>query len=219
MKKLLIFGNGQLADVAYYYFKNDSDHVLHGFFIDDDYYSKSTFHNYPVIPFSEFMKLNPNDYNVFVPISYKRMNSVREERFCAIKKLGFSFVSYISSKSIIFTKLIGENNFILENNVIQPYVKIGNNNIFWSGNHIGHHSSIESNNFISSHVVISGNVKIKNNNFFGVNSAVKDNISIGSFNLLNMGTFVEESILDNCIIRNNKDLISKKYVTNTRRFI
>ena len=78
------------------------------------------------------------------------------------KKRGYRFANFVSQKSNIFNdNNIGENCMILENNVIQPFVKIGNNVTIWSGNHIGHHSVIEDNTFISSHVVISGRVKIK----------------------------------------------------------
>ena len=51
---------------------------------------------------------------------------------------------------------VGENTFVFEYNVIQPFVKIGNNVVLWSGNHIGHHVVIADHCFITSHVVISG---------------------------------------------------------------
>ena len=60
---------------------------------------------------------------------------------------------------------IGENNLILEDNTIQPFVKIGSNNVFWSGNHIGHDVEICNHVYITSHVVISGFTKIGNNCF------------------------------------------------------
>lgn len=85
---------------------------------------------------------------------------------------------------------IGENTFILENNVIQPFVKIGNNCILWSGNHVGHHSVIGDHCFISSHVVISGSTSIGSNSFLGVNSTIGDNVMIGEKSLIGAGSVV-----------------------------
>jgi hypothetical protein len=51
---------------------------------------------------------------------------------------------------------VQENAFILEDNTIQPFVRIGPNVTLWSGNHIGHHSTVEDHVFIASHVVVSG---------------------------------------------------------------
>ena len=65
----------------------------------------------------------------------------------------------MSSDAYLVTEVeIGENCFIFEANVIQPFVRIGDNVVMWSGNHIGHDSTIGSHCFIASHAVISGNV-------------------------------------------------------------
>jgi acyl-[acyl carrier protein]--UDP-N-acetylglucosamine O-acyltransferase len=50
--------------------------------------------------------------------------------------------------------------FVLEDNTIQPGVRIGDDVTLWSGNHIGHDSVIADHCFISSHVVVSGWVRI-----------------------------------------------------------
>ena len=43
---------------------------------------------------------------------------------------------------------IGENSFIFENNVIQPFVRVGNNCILWSGNHVGHRTVLRDHVFV-----------------------------------------------------------------------
>jgi acetyltransferase-like isoleucine patch superfamily enzyme len=97
---------------------------------------------------------------------------------------------YISSKAVVLTKKIGYNNFIMENNVMQPYVEIGNNNIFWSGNHIGHHSIIKNNIFFSSHVVLSGKCIVEDFCWFGVNSCIRDSTTIAEGSFIAMGSVV-----------------------------
>ncbi len=87
----------------------------------------------------------------------------------------------------------------MEDNTIQPFVKIGSNNVFWSGNHIGHDAQICDHCFITSHVVISGFTVIENNCFLGVNSTFRDGILVGAYSLIGAGATImkntdEESV-------------------------
>ena len=100
---------------------------------------------------------------------------------------------YIGKDYPLFFNNIEEMNLILEDNTIQPFVKIGNNNVIWSGNHIGHHSIIGDNNFITSQVTIAGRVEIKNNCFIGINSSIRDHIIIENYTLIGAGTWIAKN--------------------------
>ena len=134
-------------------------------------------------------------YSLFAPFGATHLNKFREKIYNSGIKKGYSFISYISPDAKIYTTDIGNNCFILENNVIQPYVKIGNNCVLWSGNHIGHHSTIEDHVFITSHVVISGNCIVKKYSYLGVNSTLKDSIIINESSVIGMAS---------CITRNTE---------------
>jgi len=188
-KKIIIFGDSQLASLAHFYFKYDSLHEVSGFTVDRDYLKGDKYEGLPLVAFEEVEDHFPiEEYHMFLPISFKKMNHFRREKYEAAKKKGYRFTSYVSSKATTWPDLqIGENCFIFEDNTIQPYVKIGNNCILWSGNHIGHHTTIEDHVFITSHVVISGACTIKKNSFFGVNSTVRDETIIAEATLVGMG--------------------------------
>jgi sugar O-acyltransferase (sialic acid O-acetyltransferase NeuD family) len=205
MKKLIIFGNGEFASIAKYYF-NTKD--LAFFVVDDEKIKENKFEKIPLITKSELLKLNRNDYKLFVALSYKKMNSVREEKYKELKKEGFAFSSFVHKKTYISkTAKIGENCLILENQTIQKNVQIGNNVFIWSSNHIGHNSVVMENTYISSHVVISGGCKVGRNCFFGVNSSVKDFTNIGNKVLIGMGSVINKNILDNSVIIANESTI------------
>ena len=126
-------------------------------------------------------------------MGYNTMNKNREKKYILAKKLGYNFASYISSKATLLSDCtMGDNCMILENNTIQPFVKIKNNVILWSGNHIGHGTTIESNCYISSHVVISGNVYVESNVFIGVNASIRDSITIKKESLIGAGSVIME---------------------------
>jgi len=188
-KKIVIFGESQLASLAHFYFKHDSPHEVVGFTVDAKYKSSDTFEGLPLVDFETVVKdFSPSDFSMFLPISFKKMNYLRRQKYEEAKAKGYPIVSYISSKATTWPDLdIGENCFIFEDNTIQPFVKIGNNCVLWSGNHIGHHTIIKDHVFITSHVVISGACIIEDHCFFGVNATVRDETTIAEATLVAMG--------------------------------
>lgn len=192
MKKIVIFGTAEQAEVSHYYFQMDSPFSVEGFIVDDEYFKNSNFQGLPVVPWS--IALNtfpPHEYNCFVALGYSNVNLARKEIYEKVKLAGYQCPSYVSSKAVTFKNLVvGDNCLILENNTVQPFVEIGSNTVIWSGNHIGHHSKIGSHVFIASQVVISGGVTIEDQCFIGVNATIRDHISIGNATVIGAGSLI-----------------------------
>jgi sugar O-acyltransferase (sialic acid O-acetyltransferase NeuD family) len=191
-KPLVIFGAGDIAQLAHFYFTTDSDYEVVAFTIDSDYLTEQTFCGLPVICFEEITKhYSPDQYAFFIALSYSKLNELRKQKYLAAKALGYQIASYISSQATVQNDgRIGENCFIFEDNTIQPFVTIGNNVTLWSGNHIGHHSTIKDHCFIASHVVVSGGVEIGEQCFIGVNATLRDHIKIGEKCVVGAGTLL-----------------------------
>jgi sugar O-acyltransferase (sialic acid O-acetyltransferase NeuD family) len=191
-KPLVIFGAGDIAQLAHYYFSSDSDFGVAAFTVDAAYITASDFCGVPVVPFEEVrQRYLPDEHHLFVALSYSRLNQVRKEKYFAAKSLGYSIASYVSSHATVLNdNRIGENCFILEDNTIQPFASIGNNVTLWSGNHIGHHSTIHDHCFIASHVVVSGGVEIGESCFVGVNATLRDHIRIGEKCVIGAGALI-----------------------------
>lgn len=189
MKKVIIFGTEQLAELANYYLEKCSDdqYDIVSFTVHKQYKHNNTAFNKPLIAFENIETLYPPDeYYLFAPMTGKGLNKIREQVFNEGKIKGYTFISYVSKHATVLTENIGENCFILEDNTIQPFVKIGNNCVLWSGNHIGHHSIIHDHVFITSHVVISGNCVIESYCWFGVNATIRNNLTIKEGSLISM---------------------------------
>jgi sugar O-acyltransferase (sialic acid O-acetyltransferase NeuD family) len=191
-KKLVIFGSGDIAQLAHYYFRTDSEYEVVAFTVDAAYIQNAKFCDLPVIAFEDVTRIYPpDDYDFFVALSYSKLNAVRKEKYLAAKALGYQLTSFISSRATVLNEgRIGENCFIFEDNTIQPFVAIGNNITLWSGNHIGHHSIIKDHTFISSHVVISGGVVIGEQCFIGVNATLRDHIKVGDKCVIGAGVLL-----------------------------
>jgi len=191
-KQLVIFGTGNIAQLAHFYFSTDSEYEIVAFTVDAQYIVSDKFCNLPVVPFESVATKYPPDTHVFfVALSYLNINELRKQRFLAVKALGYKLVSFISSRAAVLNDgQIGENCFILEDNTIQPLVIIGDNVTLWSGNHIGHHSVIKSHCFIASQAVISGGVEIGEQCFIGVNATLRDHIKIGDRCIIGAGALL-----------------------------
>jgi sugar O-acyltransferase (sialic acid O-acetyltransferase NeuD family) len=178
---LVIFGSGDMAQIAHYYFRTESNYEVVAFTVNANYIKESEFCGLPVVAFEDVAKKYPPDsYYFFIALGYSKLNAVRKEKFLAAKELGYKLVSFVSLRATVLNEgKIGENCFIFEDNTIQPFVTIGNNVTLWSGNHIGHHSVIHDHTFIASQVVISGRVEIGEQCFVGVNATLRDRIKIG----------------------------------------
>jgi sugar O-acyltransferase (sialic acid O-acetyltransferase NeuD family) len=195
MSKIIIFGTGDIAQIANLYFTNDSEHEVVAFTLDREYIKDDSFEGKPLVPFDLIEKFySTNEYAMFIAMSYSKLNSNRQAKFEAAKRKGYELKSYVSSKCSYLSQYVcGENCFILEDNTIQPFVRIGNNVTIWSGNHIGHHSILNDHLFISSHVVISGHCTILSNSFIGVNATIGHNVIVASENIIGAGSIITKS--------------------------
>jgi sugar O-acyltransferase (sialic acid O-acetyltransferase NeuD family) len=189
MGKIVVFGVSQWAELAHFYLTHDSPHDVVAFTLDRTYIESAEYKGLPVVPFDEVERhFPPNEFQMFIPISFKKMNHVRAAKYHDAKERGYALVSYVSSRATIFPGFeCGDNCFILEDNTIQPFVKIGNDVVMWSGNHIGHHSTIGDHVMITSHVVICGACTIEDYCFLGVNATVRDETVIAHDTLVGMG--------------------------------
>lgn len=193
-KRLVIFGAGDIAQLAHYYFSTDSDYEVVAFTVDDAYRKEETFCGLPVVAFERVAEqYPPSSHACFVALSYAKLNALRKEKYLAAKALGYSLASYVSSRATVLNDgQVGENCFILEDNTVQPFVRIGDDVTLWSGNHIGHHSIIMDHVFIASHIVISGGVEIGEQCFVGVNATLRDHIRVGARCVIGAGALLLE---------------------------
>ena len=190
--KLIIYGIGETAEIAFEYFTHDSNYDVVGFTADSQYIKQEELCGLKVYPFEDIENHFPqNEYELFVAATYNQLNRVRAMMFRKAKEKRFKLASYISSRAFVWHNVkLGENVFIFENNVIQHKCELGDNVVLWSGNHIGHQTKIEDHAYLSSHCVISGFCNIGKYSFLGVNCTFNDHISIADDTLISSGGLV-----------------------------
>lgn len=180
MKKVVIFGLGDFARIACIYLEKDSPHEVVAFTAHKRYIETAELLSKPVMPFENLLQTHPpEEYAMFVAIGFKKVNKARAHIYQECKAHGYELISYINSRATHWGEIdIGDNTFIFENNVIQPFVKIGNDVIIWSGSSIAHDAIIGDHCFIASQVVVSGRTTIGPFCFIGANATLRDGIKI-----------------------------------------
>ncbi len=198
---VVVFGQADFASLAHFYFSHDSDYEVVGFTVHDAYVKEREFEGLPVTAFEELTDAHSvDDVELFAPMSPSRANKNRQSVYEQGVALGWRFASYVSSRATVFDDLtVGANAFILEDNTIQPFVRIGANVVLWSGNHIGHHSRIYDHVFIASHVVVSGHCSIGANAYLGVNSTLRDGTTVGAGAVVGMGANVIRDVQEHTV--------------------
>ena len=192
MKDLIIFGNGEFAQIAFEYFTYDAQRKVRAFVVNKIFIKDATLCDIPVIAYEDLEShFAPDEVDAFIAVPSSGLNQVRKKFFYEFKKKGYKLATYVSSKAFCWRNVkLGENCFIFENNVLQPFVEIGDNVILWSGNHIGHRTIIGSHCFVTSHVVISGYCTIGNESFLGVNSTFNDKTGVAARSIVGSGALV-----------------------------
>jgi len=190
--KTVVFGTGDFARIAEVYLRSDSEHDVVAFTVHEEHAEASEFRGLPLVPFEALEdRYPPGEFAVFVAIGFSRVNQARRQVYDACKARGYELVSYVSPKAMRSPETeIGDNCFVFEANVVQPFVRIGNDVILWSGNHVGHDATIGDHCFVASHAVISGNVTIGESCFVGVNATIRDGVTIAADCVIGAGAII-----------------------------
>ena len=191
-RPLVLIGAGEFAQIACEYFEHDSDREVLAFSVEREFLAQPTLAGRPVVPYEVLEQHYPAaDVDVYVAIPSSQLNRLRTRFYLDVKRRGYRLASYVSTRAFVWRNAeVGENCFIFEANVIQPFVRIGNNCILWSGNHVGHRSVMHDHVFVASHAVISGYCDIGESSFIGVNAAFNDHVKIAADNVIGAGALV-----------------------------
>lgn len=201
MTKVILFGTGRGADVAYRFLKRDSNHEICGFTTDRRHLQQDTFHDLPVVAFEEVeQRFSPAQYKMLILLGYQRMNALRAEKYLAAKAKGYEFISYVNSQFYRGEDLdIGENCFILDNQSISLDVKIGNNVVMWSSNHIGDLSTVGDHSWLASHVTVAAEVNVQPYCFLGIGATIGNKLKLGQRTFVGANTLVVSDTAENSV--------------------
>lgn len=206
MGDVVVFGAGDIAAVAKVYLDAHSRDRVVGFTVDEAYRTSDTFEGLPLVGWETLeQRFPPDEVQLLGPLSYRGLNELRRDRHREGKARGYAFSSFVHPASHIYTGEIGENCFILENNVIQPFVRIGAGVMMWSGNHVGHHAVIGDYCFLASQVGLGGGVRLGERCFLAGKVGVESGLTIGDASFLGTGAIVRRNMPAESVVPGQSD--------------
>jgi sugar O-acyltransferase (sialic acid O-acetyltransferase NeuD family) len=180
MVDVVVFGALAASEVATVYLEAHSEHRVVGFTVDAAYRRGDEFLGRPLVDWETLeQRYPPDQVRLFGPISYRRMNQLRRDRYHEGKARGYGFISFVHPSVETLGVQIGDNCFICGGVLIEPCTRIGDNVMIWSRAHIGHHSVIGDHCFIGPDVGIGGSCTIGEMSFFGPKADVMSGVHVG----------------------------------------
>jgi acetyltransferase-like isoleucine patch superfamily enzyme len=201
MSDIVLFGAGQIADVARVYMDRHSPDRIVAFTVDASHRTGDAFAGRPLVDWEDLERHYPPDrVKLLGPLSFRRLNEFRRARYEEGKARGYRFASFIHPSCQVYTEAIGENCFMLEGNALQPFSEIGDNTILWSNNIIGHHARVGSHCFVSSEVGVSSNSRIGDGCFLAGRVSISYGRTLGQRCFVGMGSVVLDHLADESVI-------------------
>lgn len=183
MKKLILFGLGKIADVAYQHFLRDGDRQIEAFVCDREWIGKAQTVQYglPIVAFDEVEHLYPpSKVEMFIALGYHELNQLRARKFAEAKAKGYKLASYVSPRANVGPWFeVGENCLILDGVGIQPGARVGHNVSIWNETLIGHHSIIGDDVWVAAGATIGGMVEVGRSSFIGLNATLGGEAKLG----------------------------------------
>ncbi|MDP4276028.1 MAG: acetyltransferase [Bacteroidota bacterium] len=212
-KKVIIFGDENLAGEVKYYLDIDSDYEVVAFTVHKAFRKIDRFEGLPVVDFECVLeKYPPVEFDMFVAIGYRKMNRTRGEVIEQAMRNGYHLISYISSKAICHTAEIGCNAFICDGCYIGKGASIGMGCFLNALAIVGHRCKVGNNVFIAASVVIGGDVTVEDNCFIGQNTTVANGLTIGWQSFVGAASFINKSTKPALLYSGNP---ARKYSVDT----
>jgi sugar O-acyltransferase (sialic acid O-acetyltransferase NeuD family) len=193
MDRVVIFGNGQNASLAYANLTQASPHRVVAFTVDREYIQSRTLMDLPVIPFEEIETVcPPASHAMFVAISFRMVNRLRAAKVVQARAKGYTLISHVNPRAIVPPHFqLGDNCLIGAAN-IAPFVEVGQNVVIASGCVVGHHTVIGDHCYLGPGAVVSGSVTLEPYCFIGSGAVIRDRVTIRESSVIGAGAVILE---------------------------
>src|SRR5260221_13061807 len=96
MADLVIFGTGDIARLAHYYFSTDTNFRVAGFTVDAAYRQGDEFLGLPLVDFETIeLRFPPSSYQLFVALNQPNINRLPAEKYARSLDKGYVLATYL----------------------------------------------------------------------------------------------------------------------------
>jgi sugar O-acyltransferase (sialic acid O-acetyltransferase NeuD family) len=197
MKKIVVFGNGKIAQTITYYIRKWDVGEVSGYVVDREFLNEETSMGRPLVASDDVRtRFPPDEYAAFVALGYQDLNALRARKVEQMKTEGYTLISVVNP-NVPSTLEFGDNALVIPDDIfIEPDVSLGRNVYVWNAVSISHFVAVEDNCWISNGTAIGGNATIGQNSFIGLGVIVNNRVRIGNDCLVGSGSLVTKDLAD-----------------------
>ena len=198
MEKLVLVGTSSLAAQTLDFIERYQLFDVIGFTVNEAYINDPVFLGKPVFPIEELDKhIDKDNVKLFSTVTwYNYLNRERKKIFDLLKASGYNFANLISPHALVYTKDIGEGNWIHDFAHIGYGVHIGDDNVFRMKCMIGHDSVVGNHNFFAVNSIIGGHDYFNDCCFVGLSALVHNRVVVGNKCVIGGGAIVKRDLPD-----------------------
>ncbi len=198
MEKLVLIGTSSLAPQTLDFIERYQLFDVIGFTVNKAYIKEPIFLGKPVIPMEELdQHIDKDNVKLFSTVTwYNYLNRERKKIFDLLKKEGYKFANLISPHALVYTKDIGEGNWIHDLAHIGHGVRIGDDNVFRMKCVIGHDSVIGNHNFFGVDSLVGGHDYFGDCSFIGLDALIHNRVVVGNKCVIGGGATVKRDLPD-----------------------
>jgi sugar O-acyltransferase (sialic acid O-acetyltransferase NeuD family) len=190
--KLAIIGAGGHAKEVFNSAKKIPEIEIAGFYIEPQYLPEGPTTLYGM-PIKSVEELDTDEHIIHIAVGDIEFRTRMYESF---KSFGFSFMTIVDPRSIVYDYAMGEGTYIAPGATLTADIKIGKCVIINTGAIIAHDCVIEDFCNISPGAVLCGNVRVGEKTLIGAGSIIREKTWIRDNVVLGMGSIVTKNILD-----------------------
>lgn len=194
MKKLIIYGIGGQAEVAYSYFTKDTDYEVVAFTVEKMFLKTTQQFGLSVLPFEDIEKyISPEEADIYIAVGPIKLGELVKHLCFEAKNKGYTLASYCPSiVKKYFEPSYGENCFFDHVAQFHPFVKVGNG-VTIMNSEIAHHSEIGDYSFLTC-AMLGGRVIVEDHVFIGMKTVIKEGVRIGKGSIIGMGCIITKDV-------------------------
>ena len=191
-KPLLIFGTGEYAEIAHYYFSQHAGRHVDAFTVEAAFVGDGHFCGLPVLDFAEAQRrFAPATHDLFVAIGYTRRNQVRQRIFLAARSLGYTLPSFVQeSADVARNVVVGANTMVREFAALSPFATLGENCFVGAQACLSHHARVGSHCYLSSTAAVCGMARVGDGCFIGAHATVRNGVTVGAGCVIGAGALI-----------------------------
>src|SRR5579862_5789438 len=196
MRKIVIFGTGDLALLACLSLREELGREVAAFTVERGFMTGARFCDADVVPFDLLASQFPaGSCELLIALGPGERNRLRERIFLAAQAMNYEFATYIHPSVRVHSSIrIGCNCLVFESVSLQPFAQLGDNVVVRPLSYVGHHVRVAAHSFIGPGAKLLGHSMVGERVLVGAGAVLGPRVAVGTDSLIIANASALESL-------------------------